>query len=339
VIGAGLIFATKRRIFFPASQEGFLLGIGILALSQFVGHLMLDGLAAAGFIAHARYVFGEVVPIFIVNINAFIMPEFLLTLRSGYYALILLLGALIVLGLYLWWGRIIEKTGRDIPRVFYSLIIFAVFALGGWYICSQPWPTNLYVGFNLDGPYMIYEAEADLAEQVAIELIEPEVVPLITSPQAFVVRIPERNPFGRVEVGAEISASYMALLLGLVIYTSAFIGEIVRAGIQAVPYGQIEASRALGLSTSQTLRMIVLPQALRVIIPPMGNQYLNLAKNSSLAAAIAYNDTYQVGLTVMNQSGQSITGFLIIMLVYLTMSLVISYFMNLVNARFQLVTR
>jgi general L-amino acid transport system permease protein len=85
--------------------------------------------------------------------------------------------------------------------------------------------------------------------------------------------------------------------------------------------------------------MIVLPQALRVIIPPMGNQYLNLSKNSSLAAAIAFSDTYQVGQTVMNQSGQSITGFFIVLLVYLSLSLIISLFMNYVNSRFQLVTR
>jgi His/Glu/Gln/Arg/opine family amino acid ABC transporter permease subunit len=339
VIGAALIFAAKRRILFPETQEGFVLGIGILALCQFVGHLMLDGLAAAGVIEHARFVYGDAAPIFIVNINTLILPEFVPTLRSGYYDLILLLGAAISIALYIWWGRIIERTGRNIPRSFYAVLLFVVFAVGGWYICTQAWPSNLYVGINREGPYMIYEAEAALAEQAAAEQIEPEEVSFITSAQAFVVRLPERNSFGRVEVGTEISAMYMALLLGLVVYTSAFIGEIVRAGIQAVPYGQIEAARALGLGTGQTLRMIVLPQALRVIIPPLGNQYLNLAKNSSLAAAIAYTDLYQVGTTIMNQSGQSITGFLIILLVYLTMSLLISYFVNLVNARFQLVTR
>lgn len=139
--------------------------------------------------------------------------------------------------------------------------------------------------------------------------------------------------------GTLISPEYMALFLGLVIYTSAFIGEIVRAGIQAVPYGQIEASRAIGLTQWQTLRLIVLPQALRVILPPLSSQYLNLAKNSTLAVAVAFSDAYSVGQTVMNQSGQSVPVFLVILMTYLVMSLIIATFMNVVNTRFQLVTR
>jgi general L-amino acid transport system permease protein len=170
------------------------------------------------------------------------------------------------------------------------------------------------------------------------ELLSPTELQRYEQPP-IVVMNPERNRFGRVLAGINLSPSYMAVLIALVVYTAAFIGEIVRAGIQAVPYGQIEAARAVGLSSPQTLRMIILPQALRVIIPPMGNQYLNLSKNSSLATFVAYADTYQVGQTIMNQSGQSITGFFLILLVYLTMSLLISLVMNLVNSRFQLVTR
>ena len=117
------------------------------------------------------------------------------------------------------------------------------------------------------------------------------------------------------------------------------IAEIVRAGILAVPHGQIEAARALGLGNQQVLTMVVLPQALRVIIPPLGNQYLNLAKNSSLALAIAFSDIYAVMYTVINQTGQSITGILIIMLSYLVLSLTIAGVMNWINRRFQLVTR
>ena len=133
--------------------------------------------------------------------------------------------------------------------------------------------------------------------------------------------------------------TYLAVFLGLVIYTSAFIAEIVRAGIQAVPNGQLEASKAVGLSQSDMLRLIVLPQALRVIIPPMGNQYLNFAKNSSLAIAVSYTDIFQVTNTIINQSGQSVTGIIMVMLAYLFISLVISFMMNLINQRFQLVTR
>ena len=154
-----------------------------------------------------------------------------------------------------------------------------------------------------------------------------------------VVRMPEQNRFGRFVVGTEISPEYMALLLALVVYTSAFIAEIVRAGIQAVPHGQIEAARALGLNQRQLLSMVILPQALRVIVPPMGNQYLNLSKNSSLAVGIGFADIFTTSTTVMNQSGQTITGFLIVMTFYLTVSLFISAVMNWVNSRFQLVTR
>ncbi len=152
------------------------------------------------------------------------------------------------------------------------------------------------------------------------------------------VILPEKGRF-RFESGNVITPEFAALLVGLVIYTSAFIAEIVRAGIQAVPYGQIEAARALGISNAQTLQHVILPQALRVIIPPMGNQYRNLAKNSSLAAAVAFADTYQVGQTFMNQSGQSIVGFTLIFIVYITMSLIISLFMNTVTRRFKIVTR
>ena len=118
-----------------------------------------------------------------------------------------------------------------------------------------------------------------------------------------------------------------------------FIAEIVRAGIQAVDKGQVEASRALGFGYGKTLTLIILPQALRVIIPPMGNQYLNLAKNSSLAIAISFTDLFQVSFTIINQTGQTVSVFIVVILVYLAISLVISYIMNTVNSRFQLVTR
>ncbi len=164
------------------------------------------------------------------------------------------------------------------------------------------------------------------------------VFPEIRFDGGFAIVLPEKPRFQFIS-GATYTPELMALLVGLVIYTSAFIGEIVRAGIQAVPYGQIEASRALGFSGWQTLRLIVLPQALRVIIPPLSNQYLNLAKNSTLATAVAFSDAYSVGQTIMNQSGQSVTGFFIILITYLTMSLIIATIMNIVNRRFQLVTR
>ncbi|MBK7540565.1 MAG: amino acid ABC transporter permease [Candidatus Competibacteraceae bacterium] len=131
-----------------------------------------------------------------------------------------------------------------------------------------------------------------------------------------------------------------SLLLALSIYTAAFIAEIVRAGIQAVSHGQTEASLSLGLNAGQTLRLIILPQALRVIIPPLTNQYLNLTKNSSLAAAIGYPDLVSsFAGTVLNQTGQAIECIAITMTVYLTLSLLISLAMNAYNRRVALVER
>ena len=139
--------------------------------------------------------------------------------------------------------------------------------------------------------------------------------------------------------GLNMSPEYFALLLGLTLYTAGFIAEIVRAGILSVPHGQWEAAQALGLHRGQVLKQIVLPQALRVIVPPMTSQYLNITKNSSLAVAIGYQDIVSIANTTLNQTGQAIEGIAIIMLVYLTISLSISVFMNWYNARIALVER
>jgi len=140
--------------------------------------------------------------------------------------------------------------------------------------------------------------------------------------------------------GIVVLPELLALLLGLVIYTGAFIAEIVRAGIQGVPKGQKEAASAIGLSTGQTLRLVVIPQAMRIIIPPLTSNYLNLIKNSSLAVAIAYPDLVSVFAgTVLNQTGQAVEVILITMLVYLTLSLFTSLLMNWFNARMALVER
>jgi general L-amino acid transport system permease protein len=139
--------------------------------------------------------------------------------------------------------------------------------------------------------------------------------------------------------GSTITPEYFTLLLGLVIYTASYIAEIVRSGIQAVPHGQWEAGAALGLHPGVVLRRIVLPQALRVIVPPMTSQYLNLTKNSSLAVAIGYQDVMSIANTTLNQTGQAIEGIAYIMAVYLTISLSISLFMNWYNAHIALVER
>ncbi|HCL6628729.1 TPA: amino acid ABC transporter permease [Citrobacter amalonaticus] len=131
-----------------------------------------------------------------------------------------------------------------------------------------------------------------------------------------------------------------ALTLALSVYTSAFIAEIIRAGIQAVPYGQHEAARSLGLPNTVTLRQVIIPQALRVIIPPLTSQYLNIVKNSSLAAAIGYPDMVSLFAgTVLNQTGQAIETIAITMSVYLIISLTISLLMNIYNRRIALIER
>jgi general L-amino acid transport system permease protein len=140
--------------------------------------------------------------------------------------------------------------------------------------------------------------------------------------------------------GWRLLPEFMALLFGLSTYTAAFIAEIVRAGIQSVSHGQTEAARALGLPSGLTLRLVVIPQALRVIVPPLTSQLLNLTKNSSLAVAIAYPDLVSVFAgTVLNQTGQAIEVIVITMAVYLTLSLATSLAMNIYNARVAIVER
>ncbi|MBC8194913.1 MAG: ABC transporter permease subunit [Acidimicrobiia bacterium] len=139
--------------------------------------------------------------------------------------------------------------------------------------------------------------------------------------------------------GLTMTIGFAAVFFGVVFYTSAFIGEIVRGGILAVPKGQTEAASAVGLSRAQSLRHIILPQAIRIILPPMGNQYLNLTKNTSLAIAVGYSDIVQVGQTVYNQTGKTLPVVAVWMLFYLATSLTISVVVNYYNVRMKLVER
>jgi len=139
--------------------------------------------------------------------------------------------------------------------------------------------------------------------------------------------------------GYQLTPEFLALLVGLVTYTAAFIAEVVRAGIQAVDRGQLEAASAIGLSYSQLLSLVIIPQALRVIIPPLISQYLNLTKNSSLAIFIGYPGIFFIGKTTINQAGRAVQIFVLIMAVYLSISLVTSLILNIYNRRIQLVER
>ncbi|MBI5718586.1 MAG: ABC transporter permease subunit [Burkholderiales bacterium] len=144
--------------------------------------------------------------------------------------------------------------------------------------------------------------------------------------------VPQQEAF-QVDGGASATPEFMAVLVGLTMYTASFVAEVVRGGIQSVSHGQTEAAGALGLSRRQTMNLVVLPQAMRVIIPPLTNQYLNLTKNSSLAVAIGYPDVVSIANTTLNQSGRAVECIAIIMLVYLTTSLSTSALMNAYNKR------
>ena len=144
--------------------------------------------------------------------------------------------------------------------------------------------------------------------------------------------IPRPEGFS-MEGGASATPEFLAVLLGLVMYTSSFIAEVVRAGIASVAHGQSEAAASLGIPRALTMRLVILPQALRVIIPPLTNQYLNLTKNSSLAVAIGYPDVVSIANTALNQTGRAVECIAIIMAVYLTTSLTTSAAMNWYNRR------
>jgi len=153
-----------------------------------------------------------------------------------------------------------------------------------------------------------------------------------------VIEVPTLGRFG-FDGGGGITPEFMALLMGLTLYTAGFIAEIVRSGILAVDWGQSEAALAMGLKRAQVLRLIVLPQAMRVIVPPVTSQYLNLTKNSSLAVTIGYPDLVSIADTTLNQTGRAMEAFSIVMAVYLVISLTIASVMNVYNRRIALVER
>ena len=151
---------------------------------------------------------------------------------------------------------------------------------------------------------------------------------------------PQLNPDNNIITGGlNLSPEFATLLIGLTVYTAAFIAEVVRAGIQSVNLGQWEAARALGLKAGLVMQLVVFPQALRVMIPPLTSEYLNLAKNSSLAIAIGYSDIYAVSNTTSNQTGRSVEMLLIVMASYLTINLAIALLMNWFNRSVQLQER
>lgn len=177
----------------------------------------------------------------------------------------------------------------------------------------------------------LFQQQEQTGERLVVTTELPPPGPLAYSEPT----VPRSSYFG----GTRLTTPFLALLLGLAIYTSAFVAEIVRAGIQAVPRGQPEAAKALGLSGNQTFSLVVFPQALRIIIPPVISQYLNLTKNSSLAILVTFSDFFQVSNTVGNQTGQFVSVYVIILIGYILLSIVFSVILNIVNARLALVER
>jgi general L-amino acid transport system permease protein len=316
----GLMIALWRTTTLRFALIGALIGqgLGLILLSA-------DLVPAAA----ARF---ELQPLFYLNNRGFYFPVLQITARFGLWAVFVVVGIVAAAALIVYFARLKAETGRSAPSLLYAFLTVIGFAVIGWLIVSaQPLPSSVVVEVN--GSPALVPLERARAEGL---LSPSDALLYAAEPLALSVPVPRGL---RYDGGGSVSRGYVALLVALVIYTAAFIAEIVRAGILAVPRGQLEAARALGFTASQTLRLVILPQALRVIIPPLGNQYLNLSKNSSLAIAVAYPDIYAVMGTVINQSGQAVTGILIIMLSYLIISLCISAVMNWVNRRFQLVTR
>jgi ABC-type amino acid transport system permease subunit len=274
----------------------------------------------------------EIYPWAYINIRGFGFPAFIATARLAEWLAFVGIGVALAIVGWIYYGRLREATGRRFPRTLYGVVAVVAFSAVGWFIvASEPAPLVTVT----DSSGAIVQMPLDEARADGLLTVEDEAR-YSTAP--FLFELPTKNNF-RYLTGTQISPEYMALLLGLVIYTAAFVAEIVRAGILAVPKGQVEAARALGLSQVDVLQKVILPQALRVIIPPLGNQYLNLAKNSSLAIPIAFADLFAITTTIMNQSGQSVTGMTMAMVTYLIGSLIIAGVMNRVNRRFQLVTR
>lgn len=213
-----------------------------------------------------------------------------------------------------------------------------------------PWPAmdlsfwlsfGLLVGLGCAAWIVSKQRTQAMVEQAAsgrsqlIALLVMAGVALLLVLVGFHWEIPQSPQPGQVQGGLRLSLEYSAILVGLVVYTGAFIAEIVRGGIQAVSKGQWEAARSLGLAPGHVMQLVVFPQAMRVIIPPLNSQYMNLAKNSSLALVIGYPDVFSVASTTLNQTGRPVEVFILLMSTYLLINLLISLLMNRLNQAVQ----
>ncbi len=257
----------------------------------------------------------------------------------------------LLLYLFLWYALIV--TGLPAVREAWEILPHVFLSNSGLTVPSLIWTsahTIVLLALVLGGILGIFVRRRAIAERirtgqaqvtwplVALALLLPPVLAALVVQPDLTLSIPEKGRF-RLTGGSQLTPEFTALLVGLALSASAGIAEIVRSGILSVHKGQREAARALGLRDGLTMRLVVLPQALRVIIPPLTSSYLSLFKNSSLAIAIGYPDLVMVSNTTMNQTGQAIEGIAIFMLVYLGLSIIISLFMNWYNSRVALKER
>jgi len=224
-------------------------------------------------------------------------------------------------GLYLTWPRLTE-TGN----------IFISFLLGGIILSILAW--SILIRIRERSGRETYYAPISLG----ILLMLPVIGWFAAGGSPIWLDVPVLQGFN-YKNGLRLTPEFGAMLVGLTTYTAAFIAEVVRGGIQAVQRGQTEAAKAVGLKNSHVLRLIIIPQAMRVIIPPLISQYLNLTKNSSLALAIGYQELFAVGKVTINQAGRAVPVFLMVMATYLLLSLITSFFLNIYNRRIQFVER
>ncbi|MDB9753604.1 ABC transporter permease subunit [Oceanospirillaceae bacterium] len=294
---------------FLATILGFLLGIMRLSsnwLTQKIAYVYIEYIRNVPVLLHILLLYG-------VILNALPRPKSSYNLNDTFF---------------------LNNRGLQMPSPeFESLFwVVAAFLVGG--LAFSLW-FKRYAKKIQDATGKIYPV--GMISIGAIVLLPMAVYFLIGSP--IVWDVPALKGFN-FKGGIVLRPEFIALWLALSLYTAAFIGEIVRAGIIAISHGQTEAAQALGLSNSFILKLVVIPQALRVIIPPLTSQYLNLAKNSSLALAIGYMDVVAtIGGISLNQTGREMECMLIVMAIYLAMSLLISSVMNWYNDRIQLVER
>ena len=257
----------------------------------------------------------------------------------------------LLLQLFVWYFGVVFGLAGNEPRQLLGSLFITKLNGGGVFI---PWMANTPTAYTALGLLVAALIALFVIWQWRLKIMETQGASGQTQQMAMLVigaiallllvfglnwQFPQPSDTGPITGGLRMSLEYAAILGGLFFYTGAFIAEIVRAGIQSVSRGQWEAARALGLNAGFVMRLVVFPQALRVIIPSLNSQYMNLAKNSSLALAIGYPDIYSTASTTFNQTGRPIEVFFIIAATYLSINLVISLVMNRLNQSVQLMER